>query len=59
MDTASTVFQDDYAKASEHEHVHAENKRQTRILDADYEVANLKEIIKSISTIDYIEINKL
>jgi hypothetical protein len=31
----STVFQDDYAKASEPEHVHAANKRQTRILDAN------------------------
>jgi hypothetical protein len=55
MDLASTVFQDDYTKASEPEHVHAANKRQTRILDANYEAADLKEIIKSISTIDGIE----
>jgi hypothetical protein len=59
MAPANTVFQDDYAKASEPEHVHAENKSQTRILDANYEEANLKEIMKSISTIDDIEGNKL
>jgi hypothetical protein len=59
MTPACTVFQDDYAKASEAEHVHAENKRQTRILDANYEAADLKEVIKSISTIDDIERNKL
>jgi hypothetical protein len=59
MAPASTVFQDDYAKASEPEHIHAANKRQTRTLDANYEAADLKEIIKSISTIDDIEINKL
>jgi hypothetical protein len=59
MDPAITVFQDDYAKASEPEHVHAVNKCQTRILYANYEAAKLKEIIKSISTIDDIERNKL
>jgi hypothetical protein len=59
MAPASTVFQDDYAKASEPEHVHAANKCQTQILDANYEAADLKEIIKSISTIDDIERNKL
>jgi hypothetical protein len=59
MAPASTVFQDDYAKASEPEHVHEEKKRQTRILDANYEAANLKEIIKSISTINDIERNKI
>jgi hypothetical protein len=42
MDPASTVFQDDYAKASETAHVHASNKRQTHILDANYEAADLK-----------------
>jgi hypothetical protein len=56
---ASTVFQDDYAKSSEPEHVHAANKRQIRILDANYEAADLKEIIKSISTINEIGRNKL
>jgi predicted aspartyl protease len=59
MDSGSTVFQVDYAKASEPEHVHAAKKRQTRILDANYEAADLKEIIKSISTINEIERNKL
>jgi hypothetical protein len=59
MALASTIFQDDYTKASEPEHVHAANKRQTRILDANYEAADLKEIIKSISTINEIERNKL
>jgi hypothetical protein len=42
MALASTVFQDDYAKASEPKHVHAANKRQTRISDASYEAAYLK-----------------
>jgi hypothetical protein len=42
MAPASTVFQDDNAKASEPEHVHAANKHQTRILDATYEAADLK-----------------
>jgi hypothetical protein len=59
MAPASTVFQDDYDKASEPEHVHAANKRQTCILDANYEAADLKEIIESISTINDIERNKL
>jgi hypothetical protein len=59
MASARTVFQDDYAKASEPEHVHAANKRQNHILDAKYEAADLKEIIKSISTINKIERNKL
>jgi hypothetical protein len=59
MAPASTAFQDDYAKASGPEHVHAENKRQAGILDATYEAADLKEIIVSISTINEIEINKL
>jgi hypothetical protein len=59
MAPVSTVFQDDYAKANEPEHVHAGNKRQTHILDANYESADLKEIIKCISTIDDIERNRL
>jgi hypothetical protein len=33
------------------------NKRQTRILDANYEAADIKEIVKCISTIDDIERN--
>jgi hypothetical protein len=57
---ASTVFQDDYDKASEPDHFHAANKRQTLILYANYEAAaDLKEIIKNISTIKEIERNKL
>jgi hypothetical protein len=56
---ASTVFKDDYAKASEPEHVHTPNKHQTSILDATYEAADLKEIVKCISTIDDIERNRL
>jgi hypothetical protein len=59
MAPASTVFKNDYAKASEPEHAHAANKRQTRILDATYEAEDLKEIIESMSTINYIEKNKL
>jgi hypothetical protein len=59
MALASTLFQDYYAKASEPEHVDAANKRQTHILDASYEAADLKEIIKSISTLNEIERNKL
>jgi hypothetical protein len=59
MAPASTVFQDDDAKASDPEHVHAANKRQTYILDANYEAEDLKEIIKSIPTINEIERNKL
>jgi hypothetical protein len=42
MAPASTIFHDDYAKASEPEHVHEANKRQTRILYANYEAADLK-----------------
>jgi hypothetical protein len=48
MDPASNVFQDDYAKASESEHVHAANKGQTRILEVNYEAEDLKEIVKCI-----------
>jgi hypothetical protein len=39
--------------------VHTANKLQTHILDANYEAADLKEIVKCISTIDEIERNKL
>jgi hypothetical protein len=52
MAPASNVFQDDYAKASEPENVHAVNKLQTRILDATYEAADLKGIVKFISAKD-------
>jgi predicted transcriptional regulator len=38
---------------------HAVNKGQTRILDAHYKAADLKEIIKCISTIDDIERDNL
>jgi hypothetical protein len=33
MALASTIFQDDYDATCEPEHMHAANKRQTRILD--------------------------
>jgi hypothetical protein len=59
MAPASTVFQDDYAKAIDTEHVHAANKRQTLTLAANYETEDLKEIVKTISTIDDIERNRL
>jgi hypothetical protein len=42
----------------EPQHVHGDNKRQNRILDANYKMADLKEIIKCISTIDDIEKKK-
>jgi hypothetical protein len=48
MALASTIFQDDYEATREPEHVHAANKRQTRILDAIYKAADLSEIIKCI-----------
>jgi hypothetical protein len=51
MAPASTLFQDYYDATHEPGHAHAANKRQTRILDANYKVADLKEIIKCISTI--------
>jgi hypothetical protein len=47
----STIFQDDYDATCEPEHIHAANKRQTLILDTNYKAADLREIIKSISTI--------
>jgi hypothetical protein len=59
MDPASTVFHDDYDANRVPEHVHAANKRQTRILEENYKAADLKEMIKCISTIDGIEKNKL
>jgi hypothetical protein len=48
MAPASTLLLDNYTKASEPEHVRAANKRQTRILDANYEAVDIKEIVKSI-----------
>jgi hypothetical protein len=59
MAPASTIFQDDLDATCEPEHIHAANKRQTRILDANYKAADLREIIKNISTIDDIEKNNL
>jgi hypothetical protein len=59
MAPASTIFQDDYEETREPQHVHAANKLQTRILDANYKAADLKEIIKCISTIDDIEKHNL
>jgi hypothetical protein len=59
MAPSSTRFQDDYDAACEPEHIHAANKRQTRILDANYKAADSPEIIKCISTIDDIEKNNL
>jgi hypothetical protein len=59
MALASTIFQDDYDATHEPQHVHAANKCQNRILDANYKAADLKEIIKFISTIDYIEKNNI
>jgi hypothetical protein len=55
MAPASTIFQDDYDATREPQHVHGANKRQTRILDANYKAADVQEIIKCISTIDDIE----
>jgi hypothetical protein len=59
MAPASTIFQDDYDATCETEHIHAANKRQTRILDANYKAADLSEIIRCISTIDDVEKNDL
>jgi hypothetical protein len=59
MDPARTVFQDDYKATLEPHHFQAANKCQTCILDANYKAADLKEIIKCISTIDDIEKNDL
>jgi hypothetical protein len=59
MAPASTIFQDDYDATREPHHVHAANKRQTHILDANYKAADLPEIIKCISTIDDIEKNNI
>jgi hypothetical protein len=52
---SSTIFQDDYDVNREPQHVHAANKRQTRMLYANYKAADLKDIIKCFSTIDDIE----
>jgi hypothetical protein len=46
MAPASTLFQDDYGATCEAEHIHATNKRQTRIVDANYKAADLPKIIK-------------
>jgi hypothetical protein len=51
MAPASTIFQDDCDATCEPAHIHTANKRQTRILDANYKAADLREIIKNISTI--------
>jgi hypothetical protein len=59
MAPASTIFQDDYNATCEPEHIHAANKRQTRILDANHKADNLSEILKCISTIDDIEKHNL
>jgi hypothetical protein len=55
MAPSSTLFQDVYEATCEAQHVQAANKRQTLILDANYKTADLKEIIKCISTIDNTE----
>jgi CBS-domain-containing membrane protein len=55
----SNTFQDDYEVTREPQHVHAANKLQTRKLDANHKAADLKEIIKCISSIDDIEKNNL
>jgi CBS-domain-containing membrane protein len=57
--SASTVFEDDYEATCGLQHVHAASKRQTPILDAKYKAADLKEIIRCISTIVDNERNKL
>jgi hypothetical protein len=59
MAPASTIFQDDYDATCEPQHIHAANKRQTHILDANYKADDLPEIIKCISTIDDIDKNNL
>jgi hypothetical protein len=41
MAPASTIFKDDYDVTREPQHVHAANKRQTCILDANYKAADL------------------
>jgi hypothetical protein len=55
MAPVSTIFQDDYKATREPQHVPTANKCQTRILDANYKAAGLKDIIKCISKIDDIE----
>jgi hypothetical protein len=59
MAPVSTIFQDDYDATHETQHVHAANKPQTRILDANYKAADPQEIMQCISTIDYIERKKV
>jgi hypothetical protein len=55
----STIFQDDYDAICEPKHIHAANKLQARIVDANYKAADLSDIIKYISTIDNVEKNSL
>jgi hypothetical protein len=50
-----TVLETIYDKNLEPEHIHAVIKRQTKILDARYEAADLKEIVKLIDHISDIE----
>jgi hypothetical protein len=59
MAPARTLFQDDYDATCEPEHIHAANRRQTRILDTNYKATDLSETIKCISTIDDVEKNSL
>jgi hypothetical protein len=57
MAPVSTLFQHDNNATCEPKHIRSANKLQTCILDANYKVADLSEIIKCISTIDDIEKN--
>jgi hypothetical protein len=59
LSPVSTVLYDVHAEIYEPEHVHAAIKRQTRILDAKYEAADLREIVESISTINDTEKGEL
>jgi hypothetical protein len=59
MAQASILFQDDYKGTREPQHVSAANKRQTLILDKNYKAADLKKIIRCISTNDDIDKNNI
>jgi hypothetical protein len=59
MAPVSSIFQDDYDVTFEPQHIHAANKCQTRLLDANNKAADLPEIIKKNSTIYDIEKNNL
>jgi hypothetical protein len=59
MAPASTTFQDDYDATCEPDYIHAANKRETRILDANYKAADSSEIVKCISSIDDVDKNDL